>query len=58
MDADVGIITVRAVEIQDQREAADSSLLTVPDPREKTIRFKYRWEDLNNWSSGFFGINK
>ena len=34
------------------------TILKSDENREKSIRFKYRWENLNNWSSGFFGIGK
>ena len=57
MKEKVGTIIVSAKEIQVQ-----NSLYEETNPlnaqREKSIRFKYRWENMNNWSTGFFGIGK
>ena len=59
MDAEVGNIIVQIEEVQPQKEQNEETFLTVPESiTEKMVRFKYRWENLNNWSSGFFGIGK
>ena len=58
-DAETGTIIVQIQEVQPLKEANEENFLTVPEsPTEKMVRFKYRWEKLNNWSSGFFGIGK
>ena len=59
MDAEVGQIIVAIEEVQVKKEVDEETFLSVPEKeREKMIRFKYRWENLNNWSAGFFGIGK
>ena len=54
----VGSIIVTLKEAVSVGDDPDAFLLKSDENREKSIRFKYRWENLNNWSSGFFGIGK
>lgn len=56
--ATTGSILVTVDEVVDQGADEESILLSQHQNREKNIRFKYKWEDLNNMSSGFFGIGK